>query len=317
MLKLPASRSLRHAAGAYRAAASTTRSLSSASLTPYQILDVGFGASEAEIKKAYRAKVKTLHPDVNPSDEAAAQFQAVQNAYEELTSAQNSTASRLPKGRHGTAYSVEELNERAERFRRTRMGSASRVATADNINAAWIFLLAVPILLMVRAQSSLLWTPWFYTCPARRLCAQCPTRAPEGRTTQTRSECKPGGTPCTSSSAAAQYCVPDRVSFAAVQKPSVGDPRPVEPRVPGEPQHHTHGASQPSQCPHSCCGVPSSIVCSKDLTAEGWFDEGGGCRGPSSRQTLRMDLTAEGWFDEGGGLQRPLQPTNSAHGPDG
>ncbi len=123
--------------------------LSTGTATPYQILDVGFGASESEIKKAYRAKVKALHPDVNPSEAAAEQFQAVQNAYEQLTSNKHSNASRLPPSRHGTAYSVEELNQRAERFRRTRMGNSTRVATADNINAAWAFLLAVPIVLMV------------------------------------------------------------------------------------------------------------------------------------------------------------------------
>ncbi len=38
---------------------------------PYQILGVSKNDSEAQIKKAYRALVKKLHPDLNPSDKQA------------------------------------------------------------------------------------------------------------------------------------------------------------------------------------------------------------------------------------------------------
>lgn len=45
---------------------------------PYKILGVAKDASQAEIKKAYRKLVKTLHPDLHPGDKAkAAQFQAM------------------------------------------------------------------------------------------------------------------------------------------------------------------------------------------------------------------------------------------------
>lgn len=51
----------------------------------YQILGVLPSATQKEIVAAYRAKCKILHPDVNPSTDATAQMQIVNEAYQVLS----------------------------------------------------------------------------------------------------------------------------------------------------------------------------------------------------------------------------------------
>ncbi|MGD2136195.1 MAG: DnaJ domain-containing protein, partial [Gemmatimonadales bacterium] len=47
----------------------------------YQVLGVASGASQAEIKKAYRRLAKQYHPDANPNDTTAAErFKEVSEA---------------------------------------------------------------------------------------------------------------------------------------------------------------------------------------------------------------------------------------------
>ena len=57
---------------------------------PYEVLGVNRGASQEEIKKAYRALSRKYHPDANINnpnkDQAEAKFKEIQQAYEAIIS---------------------------------------------------------------------------------------------------------------------------------------------------------------------------------------------------------------------------------------
>lgn len=51
----------------------------------YQVLEIPPNATVTEVREAYFRKVKTCHPDINPSDEAKKQFASIQEAYKTLS----------------------------------------------------------------------------------------------------------------------------------------------------------------------------------------------------------------------------------------
>src|SRR3990170_1393954 len=67
----------------------------------YQTLGISRGASEKEIRQAYRRLARKHHPDVNPSDKAAeAKFKEISEAYEVLNDAEK----RAKYDRYGDAW---------------------------------------------------------------------------------------------------------------------------------------------------------------------------------------------------------------------
>jgi len=53
----------------------------------YKLLGIARDATQAQIKRAYRERVKNCHPDINPSPRAATAFRAVHEAYRVLSDA--------------------------------------------------------------------------------------------------------------------------------------------------------------------------------------------------------------------------------------
>ncbi len=74
---------------------------------PYAVLGVSRGASEDEIKRAYRQLAKKYHPDLNPGDVAAAQkMNEINAAYEQIKNpAQTNTAYGYQTQQQNTSYS--------------------------------------------------------------------------------------------------------------------------------------------------------------------------------------------------------------------
>jgi len=95
----------------------TGRSFASSPLDPHAVLKLKHGASPETIRQAYLEQAKALHPDTNPSPDAHARFQQLQEAYAALsnstrtgggaysTSATSSTASGQPQ------YSSHNMND--------------------------------------------------------------------------------------------------------------------------------------------------------------------------------------------------------------
>lgn len=111
----------------------------------YRTLGVSPGATDDEIKTAYRRLAKRYHPDANPGDEAAAQKMAQINAaYDEIINYRQGKGQDPFAGFSGTAGASERSSEytAARNFIAYRrfteaMNVLSRV---ENRDAEWYFL---------------------------------------------------------------------------------------------------------------------------------------------------------------------------------
>lgn len=73
--------------------------------SPYEILGISEGASQDEIKKAYRKKARENHPDLNPDDPTAAErMNEVNEAYDRLMNPEKYARERVVGGSGPTGY---------------------------------------------------------------------------------------------------------------------------------------------------------------------------------------------------------------------
>lgn len=92
----------------------------------YEVLGLKKGASDEEIKKAFRQQAKKYHPDVNKDDKnAEARFKEINEAYEVLSDPDKK--SRYDQFGHAGVDPQFQRRRRLRRFRRVwRNGFRSR-----------------------------------------------------------------------------------------------------------------------------------------------------------------------------------------------
>lgn len=119
--------------------------------SPYHILGLPEGASEEEIKKAYRRLALTYHPDVN-SDDSSEKFHEIKEAYQLLmanqgdwSTAENTTnEGKIFSRRHNRWISKEELEDlrrQSELYRKKREEDEKLEALRDfeELKHSWVY----------------------------------------------------------------------------------------------------------------------------------------------------------------------------------
>jgi hypothetical protein len=124
----------------------------------YNILGVRQGASNDEIRKAYRRKAMEYHPDRNHSEGAQEKFISITEAYEYLTShphGRNITEEEVRRNYQAwVEYRQAEARKRAEAYSRTTYAAFKKTPLYQStsvIDGTMVFLgmgLAITVILM-------------------------------------------------------------------------------------------------------------------------------------------------------------------------
>ena len=112
---------------------------------PYKVLGLSPGASDEEVKKAYRRLAMKYHPDRNPGDEAAARkMQEINAAYEQIKNPEKQTRQEYDPFR-GSGDSSDQYQKAAEQYIRFRRYREALTVLQNCIHrdARWYYLSAL------------------------------------------------------------------------------------------------------------------------------------------------------------------------------
>ena len=101
---------------------------------PHELLGITPGSSEEEIRRAFRRKAKTVHPDVSDAPDAAEQFKRLNEAHDLLIERLSNPQAPTPEGiyRPAQPLSEEDQDTIIQSFRRRREAEQRRRSRRRN-----------------------------------------------------------------------------------------------------------------------------------------------------------------------------------------
>jgi hypothetical protein len=103
----------------------------------YHVLELNPGASDIEIKKAYRRLARKYHPDVNPAPDAEDRFIEITEAYESLLEKKPYSAQFVFEHEEPVFDREEQRRERARQYARRRYEEFQQMTT--EFREAWYY----------------------------------------------------------------------------------------------------------------------------------------------------------------------------------